>query len=59
MHRFASDLKQGEKITIAAIPMEFSHWDKNSPAFTHTADKHIITYVNRQFNTLTPVKDLK
>jgi hypothetical protein len=55
----AEALKPGDKVTIANIPMQFSHWDNNNPAFIHTVGRDVITYVNRAFTQKTPVKDLK
>lgn len=58
MKTLLTELKKGDKFLIHDIEMFFDRWDGIHPVFTHFSGGHGITYVNKNWNTNTPLKHL-
>ncbi len=55
----AKDLKFGQEITIANIPMTFAYWCGKNPAFIHEVNGVTVTYVNKKYTKETLISEIK
>lgn len=58
MKTLLTELKKGDKFLIHDIEMTFDRWEGVHPVFTHFSGGHDITYVNKNWSTNTPLKEI-
>jgi hypothetical protein len=55
----AINLKPGDELTIANIPMTFAYWCGKNPAFIHEVNGVTVTYVNKKYTKETLINEIK